>query len=140
MFSPSTLPRKLWEHPNPQSTQMWAFKNSLEEQKGLSFAVCIPLFCGVQICSNFHRPMTLSTSGPSTTEQRSGTLPGTTSALFTKAATRQSSTRQLALTAFLTGSMESAPTSPRTCFSPRRNQPAATRRSPPSTRKTARLL
>ncbi|EAL85245.1 hypothetical protein KXW98_005261 [Aspergillus fumigatus] len=35
MASPSDLPRKLWEHPNPQSTQMWAFKTELEKERGL---------------------------------------------------------------------------------------------------------
>ncbi|KAH8433700.1 acetoacetyl-CoA synthase [Aspergillus melleus] len=44
MTSPSTLPRKLWEHPNPQSTQMWAFKKSLEEQKGLGFSTYDDLY------------------------------------------------------------------------------------------------
>lgn len=43
-MSSSTLPRKLWEHPNPQSTQMWAFKKTLEEQKGLDFPVRILLY------------------------------------------------------------------------------------------------
>ncbi|KNG88197.1 acetoacetyl-CoA synthase [Aspergillus nomiae NRRL 13137] len=36
MTSPSSaLPRKLWEHANPQSTEMWAFKQKLEAEKGL---------------------------------------------------------------------------------------------------------
>ncbi|KAE8354152.1 hypothetical protein BDV28DRAFT_92090 [Aspergillus coremiiformis] len=33
----STIPRKLWEHTNPQSTQMGIFKQKLEEEKGLQF-------------------------------------------------------------------------------------------------------
>ncbi|KAB8266289.1 hypothetical protein BDV32DRAFT_156274 [Aspergillus pseudonomiae] len=38
MTSPSSaLPRKLWEHANPQSTEMWAFKQKLEAEKGLQF-------------------------------------------------------------------------------------------------------
>jgi acetoacetyl-CoA synthetase len=39
MASTSDLPRKLWEHPNPQSTQMWAFKTELEKEKGLQVPV-----------------------------------------------------------------------------------------------------
>ncbi|KAF9894296.1 hypothetical protein FE257_007799 [Aspergillus nanangensis] len=29
------VPRKLWEHANPQSTQMWTFKTKLEQEKGI---------------------------------------------------------------------------------------------------------
>ncbi|KAL4802939.1 hypothetical protein BDV18DRAFT_145881 [Aspergillus unguis] len=32
----SDIPRKLWEHPNPKSTEIWRFKESLEKEKGLS--------------------------------------------------------------------------------------------------------
>ena len=40
MTSPSSaLPRKLWEHANPESTEMWAFKQKLEAEKGLQFPV-----------------------------------------------------------------------------------------------------
>lgn len=35
----SDVPRKLWKHPNPKSTEMWAFKESLEQEKGLKFPV-----------------------------------------------------------------------------------------------------
>ncbi|GAB7356575.1 hypothetical protein MBLNU459_g7309t1 [Dothideomycetes sp. NU459] len=31
------VPRKLWEHPDPKSTQMWAFKTSLEHAAGRHF-------------------------------------------------------------------------------------------------------
>ncbi|OAL27996.1 acetoacetate-CoA ligase [Fonsecaea nubica] len=31
------IPRKLWEHPNPQSTDMWKFKVSLEKASGRKF-------------------------------------------------------------------------------------------------------
>ncbi|KAL4888203.1 hypothetical protein BDV59DRAFT_211453 [Aspergillus ambiguus] len=31
-----SLPRKLWEHPDPKSTQMWAFRERLEKEKGIS--------------------------------------------------------------------------------------------------------
>ncbi|KAB8238461.1 acetoacetyl-CoA synthase [Aspergillus alliaceus] len=37
MISAPPIPRKLWEHANPQSTQMWAFKQKLEEEKDLQF-------------------------------------------------------------------------------------------------------
>ncbi|KIV92315.1 acetoacetate-CoA ligase [Exophiala mesophila] len=30
------IPRKLWEHPDPQSTYMWKFKQSVEKQYGLN--------------------------------------------------------------------------------------------------------
>ena len=33
------IPRKLWEHPNPKSTEMWKFKTSLEKATGRSFKV-----------------------------------------------------------------------------------------------------
>ncbi|BAE55707.1 unnamed protein product [Aspergillus oryzae RIB40] len=45
MTSPSsTLPRKLWEHANPQSTEMWAFKQKLEAEKGLRFSTFHDLY------------------------------------------------------------------------------------------------
>ncbi|KAL5336753.1 hypothetical protein BJX70DRAFT_268631 [Aspergillus crustosus] len=37
MTSAADMPRKLWEHPSPESTQMWAFKQGLEEETGLKF-------------------------------------------------------------------------------------------------------
>ena len=33
------IPRKLWEHPDPQSTYMWKFKQSVEKQYGLNLPV-----------------------------------------------------------------------------------------------------
>ncbi|EAU38746.1 conserved hypothetical protein [Aspergillus terreus NIH2624] len=30
-----SLPRKLWEHPNPKSTKIWAFREKLEQEKGI---------------------------------------------------------------------------------------------------------
>lgn len=33
------IPRKLWEHPNPESTQMWQFMRSLERSSGTKFPV-----------------------------------------------------------------------------------------------------
>jgi acetoacetyl-CoA synthetase len=36
MSTHSMLPRKLWEHPDPESTQMAAFKRSLEKDKGVA--------------------------------------------------------------------------------------------------------
>lgn len=33
------IPRKLWEHPDPESTQMWKFKTSLEKTTGRAFPV-----------------------------------------------------------------------------------------------------
>lgn len=33
------IPRKLWEHPNPRATAMWAFKESLEKEKNASLPV-----------------------------------------------------------------------------------------------------
>ncbi|EXJ93583.1 acetoacetate-CoA ligase [Capronia coronata CBS 617.96] len=32
-----SIPRKLWEHPDPKSTQMWKFKTSLENATGRKF-------------------------------------------------------------------------------------------------------
>ncbi|XP_014562563.1 hypothetical protein COCVIDRAFT_21621 [Bipolaris victoriae FI3] len=34
-----TAPRRLWDHPNPQTTWMWRFKQSLEDATGLKFPV-----------------------------------------------------------------------------------------------------
>ncbi|KAL4969303.1 acetoacetyl-CoA synthase [Aspergillus stella-maris] len=36
MASAADIPRKLWEHPNPKATQMWAFRERLEKEKGIS--------------------------------------------------------------------------------------------------------
>jgi acetoacetyl-CoA synthetase len=33
------VPRKLWEHPSPESTQMGVFKSRLEKAKGVNLAV-----------------------------------------------------------------------------------------------------
>lgn len=33
------LPRKLWEHPSPETTQMGVFKSRLEKAKGIKLAV-----------------------------------------------------------------------------------------------------
>jgi len=33
------LPRKLWEHPNPEATNMGRFRRALEERTGVRFAV-----------------------------------------------------------------------------------------------------
>ncbi|KAL3494091.1 hypothetical protein BJX62DRAFT_57167 [Aspergillus germanicus] len=37
MASAEEVPRKLWEHPSPRATEMWAFKEKLEKEKGLNF-------------------------------------------------------------------------------------------------------
>ncbi|KAI9373199.1 hypothetical protein BJX61DRAFT_398983 [Aspergillus egyptiacus] len=44
MASAADIPRKLWEHPNPKSTQMWAFKQKLEQEKQLSFPTYYDLY------------------------------------------------------------------------------------------------
>ncbi|OKL58072.1 hypothetical protein UA08_06489 [Talaromyces atroroseus] len=36
--TPETTPRKLWEHPDPESTQMGMFKSRLEKAKGIHLA------------------------------------------------------------------------------------------------------
>ena len=33
------MPRKLWEHPDKKSTDMWKFKTSLEKAVGQKFEV-----------------------------------------------------------------------------------------------------
>lgn len=45
MATPSThpIPRKLWEHPDPESTNMGKFRRALEKHTGLSFAVSLIL-------------------------------------------------------------------------------------------------
>lgn len=43
MAAVNTLPRKLWEHPNPESTQMAQFQQELERSTGKKFEVnCRP--------------------------------------------------------------------------------------------------
>ncbi|KAL2831833.1 hypothetical protein BDW59DRAFT_181804 [Aspergillus cavernicola] len=44
MASAADIPRKLWQHPNPKATQMWAFKQNLEQEKGLNFATYYDLY------------------------------------------------------------------------------------------------
>lgn len=44
------LPRKLWEHPDPESTKMAHFMRALERDQGLSFAV--RFICGVVAVRN----------------------------------------------------------------------------------------
>lgn len=39
MASEDLLPRKLWEHQNPRSTQMWKFLQSTETVAGLTLPV-----------------------------------------------------------------------------------------------------
>ena len=36
------VPRKLWEHPNVQSTALWKFKEALERESGQRFQVRLP--------------------------------------------------------------------------------------------------
>lgn len=38
-----SLPRKLWEHPNPKSTKIWAFREKLEQEKGIKLPVYVLL-------------------------------------------------------------------------------------------------
>ncbi|KAL4765160.1 acetoacetyl-CoA synthase [Aspergillus foveolatus] len=38
------IPRKLWEHPNPRATAMWAFKESLEKEKNVSLPTYYDLY------------------------------------------------------------------------------------------------
>lgn len=47
MAATTTTPRKLWEHPSPESTQMGMFKLRLEKDKGIYLAVCehLPIQC-----------------------------------------------------------------------------------------------
>ncbi|KAL2870008.1 acetoacetyl-CoA synthase [Aspergillus lucknowensis] len=44
MASAEDIPRKLWEHPSPRATEMWAFKEKLEKAKGLSFPTYYDLY------------------------------------------------------------------------------------------------
>lgn len=39
MAATTDTPRKLWEHPSPQTTEMWKFKSSLEKAKGINLPV-----------------------------------------------------------------------------------------------------
>lgn len=39
MASPSVVPRKLWEHPNPDATQMSRFIRKVNDRRGLSLKV-----------------------------------------------------------------------------------------------------
>jgi hypothetical protein len=42
MADHTSIPRKLWEHPDKTSTAMWKFKTSLEKSVGQQFAVSRP--------------------------------------------------------------------------------------------------
>ncbi|KAL3475406.1 hypothetical protein BJX99DRAFT_271173 [Aspergillus californicus] len=44
MVSAADIPRKLWEHPSPKSTEMWAFKQKLQQEKGLDFPTYYDLY------------------------------------------------------------------------------------------------
>ncbi|KKK22005.1 hypothetical protein AOCH_003863 [Aspergillus ochraceoroseus] len=44
MTSSLEIPRKLWEHANPQSTQMWRFKQNLEKEKGINLPTYYDLY------------------------------------------------------------------------------------------------
>lgn len=37
----ATIPRKLWEHPNPKSTQMWQFMQEVNEQSNRDLKVSV---------------------------------------------------------------------------------------------------
>jgi acetoacetyl-CoA synthetase len=39
MSSHVTIPRKLWQHPDPKSTAMWKFMQSANERRGLNMQV-----------------------------------------------------------------------------------------------------
>ncbi|KAL4927844.1 acetoacetyl-CoA synthase [Aspergillus undulatus] len=44
MASAADIPRELWKHPNPKATQMWAFRQSLEREKGISLPTYYDLY------------------------------------------------------------------------------------------------
>ncbi|KAL4913828.1 hypothetical protein BDW62DRAFT_191748 [Aspergillus aurantiobrunneus] len=44
MASAADIPRKLWEHPNPRASQMWAFKERLEKEKGVNLPTYYDLY------------------------------------------------------------------------------------------------
>lgn len=37
----STTPRKLWEHPDPKSTQMWQFMQGINKKFGCNLQVSV---------------------------------------------------------------------------------------------------
>jgi hypothetical protein len=43
MADPNVVPRKLWEHTDPQSTQMWTFMQLMNQKYNLSLTVELPL-------------------------------------------------------------------------------------------------
>jgi len=42
-MDPNTVPRKLWEHPNPESTLMHQFMQELNEKERLQLKASLPL-------------------------------------------------------------------------------------------------
>lgn len=36
----NTVPRKLWEHPDPKSTNMWRFMQEANQRNNLNLKVC----------------------------------------------------------------------------------------------------
>jgi hypothetical protein len=142
MASTSDLPRKLWEHPDPQSTQMWAFKSELEKEKGLQLPVrtietSISLFyCGLM---SLLRTTTLSIGGQQTIVHPFGTFAGDTFPSSQKVLTKRLSMNQPALTAFLPGLRVCDSTSPRICSFQRRGQARGIYRLQRKARKTTKL-
>lgn len=82
-----TVPRKLWEHPNPESTDMYRFMQEVNNKHGLQikvpYLVSVKVSTAKYICR--HSGSYISTQSPNVRD--SGTNVSTSSTSFTAART-----------------------------------------------------
>lgn len=82
-MSSSTLPRELWSHPDPKSTQMYKFMQLVNKGHKLNLAVSISTEIQAKNVletptNTLHRPFRTSTNGQSITAQTSTLSSSTT--------------------------------------------------------------
>jgi hypothetical protein len=77
MASPSVMPRKLWEHPNPEATNMAQFMRDVNRQRNLNLKVLItPEILAVLHNEELNNPRhsKIYTTTPSPNAQTSGPI------------------------------------------------------------------
>ena len=77
MASPSVVPRKLWEHPNPEATNMAQFMRDVNKKRGLNLKVTQTikwLYVVQNKKTDDSRPSKTYTNGHSTNAQTSGPI------------------------------------------------------------------
>lgn len=94
IMRPDVIPRKLWEHPDPESTPMWRFLQNVNKRHGLDMKVSIPcppfdpLHPGM-LTIFLSRPSRSSMNIPSETARNSGRTSGRKPTISTKAPTAE---------------------------------------------------